>query len=188
MRSEAGHAPAHFPAASRLIAFYRGGHDDRGRTLDQILEADDTWLEGTHDYIQWVFPLPERSSFNPRAPLLTARDIEAFGQDTQLQRRLAAMAGRMLEFYGLAVDRAADTPVVTHGPHFSERADEWIVPGDHNFLRLSRILRSLALLGHQPLASAILAALEAIAQGEAKRAIGATTLNYWRQAAASSYI
>lgn len=58
----------------RLIAFYRGeGHDHKGRRLEDIWELPSFWLEHTHDYIQWLFPIPEMGRFNAFASLLTPR-------------------------------------------------------------------------------------------------------------------
>src|SRR5262245_5587601 len=66
-------------AVSRLLDFYRGeGTDAEGRRLDDILAWRDGRLEAVHDFIQWLFPLPEPSRFNPDAPLLTPHDIAAF--------------------------------------------------------------------------------------------------------------
>lgn len=43
---------------SQLLRFYCGTHPDhRGRMLAEILRQDDDWLEITHDYIPWLFPL-----------------------------------------------------------------------------------------------------------------------------------
>lgn len=51
-----------------LIGFYRdGAQDDCGRTLAKILSWPDDRLEAVHDFIQWMFPLPERSGANPAA-------------------------------------------------------------------------------------------------------------------------
>ena len=188
MRVRSGDAANAGAAESRLVAFYKGGRDACGRTLDQILAADDAWLEATHDFIQWVFPLPESSAFNPDAPLLTPRDIRTFHDDAVLRLRLTAMANRMLEFYGFTLIDSADAPVVTQGSHFTNRAEAWVTPGNHNFLRLSRILRSLALLGLQKLSRAILEALEGIASSVIGQAVSQTTLRYWRQAATCTYM
>lgn len=55
-----------------FLDFYLGtGTDHRGRTLWQIVQKSDAWIEETHDYIQWLFPLSEPSQFNPHAPILT---------------------------------------------------------------------------------------------------------------------
>ena len=52
-------------ATHPLVAFYRdGARDDEGRTLAEILAWDDDRLEEIHDFIQWLFPLPERSGAN----------------------------------------------------------------------------------------------------------------------------
>ena len=54
-----------------LVAFYRGeAADYQGRTLHDIWNWNDRRLEDRHDYIQVLFPLPEPSQFNARAPLL----------------------------------------------------------------------------------------------------------------------
>ena len=171
------------------MAFYRGGRDDRGRTLDEIRAASDQWLEATHDYIQWAFPLPEPSAFNPDAPLLSRADITAFLQEAPLQERLLGVTGRMLHFYGLTAEGdLRGAPVVLPALRLSEQAAHWVTPGNHNFLRLSRILRSLALLGLQPMALAILQALEDVALTPVGKSIGETTLCYWREAATKAHI
>jgi hypothetical protein len=43
----------------------------RGRYLREIQEWPDDQLESVHDYIQWLFPLPEPSGFNVAAPALS---------------------------------------------------------------------------------------------------------------------
>ena len=170
--------------ASQIVSFYEGGADHRGRTLERILAEPDAWLEATHDYIQWVFPLPERSAYNPAAPLLTRSDIAAFEARPELRPRLLAAFGRLLDFYGFAL--ASDQPrqcTITPSGHHAERTAQWVRPHDHNFLRISRILRCLHLLGCPQAASAFLAALEELARGDAGRTVGAVTLAYWRTAA-----
>jgi len=55
----------------RLVAFSEGSApDDRGRFIGDVLRFDDEKLEDVHDFIQWLFPLPERSGANPLAPIL----------------------------------------------------------------------------------------------------------------------
>jgi hypothetical protein len=66
-------------STSPLLDFYRGhGTDAEGRFLKDIWTWENHDLEGVHDFIQWLFPLPEPSQFNPDAPLLTEKDVEAF--------------------------------------------------------------------------------------------------------------
>ena len=61
---------------SRIIGFYNGTESDhRGRCLREIQEWPDDQLESVHDYIQWLFPLPEPSGFNVAAPVLIRESI-----------------------------------------------------------------------------------------------------------------
>src|SRR5690242_21526611 len=63
----------------KLLGFYRGtSRDDRGRRIDEIWSFSHEQLEAVHDYIQWLFPLAERSAFNPGAPLLDEETIARF--------------------------------------------------------------------------------------------------------------
>jgi Opioid growth factor receptor (OGFr) conserved region len=167
---------------SPILRFTAGhGTDHRGRTLQKIREWDDARLEGVHDYIQWLFPLPEASAFNAQAPVLTGADIAAFRADPSLRAELLSSFRRLLEFYGYRLQGAAVVETAGH----TAQAARWVTPGNHNFLRISRILRSLALLGLGVEAAGFLVALEKLHAGDAGRAIGATTLRHWREAAQS---
>lgn len=170
--------------ASAIIRFYAGeGADDRGRWLRDIQAWDDDRLERVHDYIQWLFPLPEASGFNPDAPVLTRDDIADLRRDPALQEAVRVSWQRMMAFYrmgGLTRPGASaadvDVPAVIRA--------HWMRPGDHNMLRISRILRCLALAGLAHEAALTLAALERVfADPAGAAAIGARSLGYWRQAA-----
>lgn len=128
---------------SQLVEFYAGNAADiEGRRLEDILAFSDDDLEEAHDFIQWLFPLPEPSRFNPEAPLLTPEDIAAFYQP-ELQNNLRKSFRRILAFMGLSQEEGR----VVEGPNFAERSIEvWEAP-NHNWLRVTRILRSLMLLG-----------------------------------------
>jgi len=89
-------------AISRIIGFYSGEEPDhRGRYLHEIQEWADDQLEGVHDYIQWLFPLPEPSGFNAAAPILTRESIQEFRTWPELQQKLRVSFLRMMNFYGL---------------------------------------------------------------------------------------
>ena len=89
-----------------ILDFYSGvGPDHRGRFLHEILRWSDTDLERLHDYIQWLFPLSERSGFNPSAPLLDEYTIRQFNARADLQASMRASLRRMLSFYGLQMLR-----------------------------------------------------------------------------------
>ncbi len=167
---------------SALVAFYRGdGRDHRGRLLSHILGFGFDELEFHHDYIQWLFPLPEPSGANADAPLLSKEDIAAFESDESLRKALLKSFYLMLQFYGLVVWEGRPEIKVTRGARFDERRDVWLTGGNHNFLRISRMLRSLTLLGLGRHATAFLKSLEGIYREDA-RIIGDTTMGYWRRA------
>jgi len=115
-----------------------------------------------------LFPLPEPSAFQPGAPVLTGADIAALRNTPDLRQRLGAALHRMLAFYGL------NPP----GPH------PWLTPGNHNFLRLTRILRSLRILGLKQESHRLFQYLADLYEAHPE-IIGATTFDYWRRAAAS---
>lgn len=169
-------------AESALVRFHAGvATDSRGRKIVEILDWDDDRLEHVHDYIQWLFPLPERSAFNPGAPILTAADIAAFQQRPELRESLHRAFGRMLAFYGFAETSIDPGVGIVRARDFARRAQDWTTPGNHNFLRISRILHAMTLLGLEHEAQAFLVALEALHAEDDDR-FGAVTLRYWRQA------
>jgi hypothetical protein len=173
-------------ADDALLRFYRlQGTDARGRTLPEIWAWDAARLEGVHDYIQWLFPLPEPSAFNPEAPILTDQTIEAFRADPELRQRLLRSLVLMLEFYGLTLASGEDgTPRIERARDFAAKSAGWLRPGDHNHLRLTRILTSVRLLGLDDHSRALYRCLAAIARDH-PAAISATTLDYWRRAGSS---
>ena len=170
--------------ARRLLAFYRGeGTDHRGRRLADIQAFGWQELEDAHDYVQWMFPLFERSRFQPHAPVLDEATAQRFRDDPRARQELRSSLGTMLEFYGLALSREHDDlrPRVVRGPEFERRSAVWLTPMNHNFLRLTRILSSLCVLGEAELARALLACLVEI-HGEHGDTVGEETLVHWRTA------
>ncbi len=166
---------------ARIVRFYEGnGTDDRGRRLADILRFADADLERVHDFIQWLFPLRERSGANPNAPRLDVTAIGAFAERPELRAALRGSFDRMLAFYGLRW--AAERIVIADS--FAERS-AWLTPGNHNHLRLTRMLKSLRLLGDEPAALALFRALGEIEATERRRGtarITATTYRFWREA------
>ncbi len=129
----------------RLLDFYHEvGTDCEKRFLGGVLAWDGKILEEVHDFIQWLFPIPEASQFNFKAPVLTEDDSKAFNNDSRLRDNLRKSFQRILRFLGLTLTPDGE---VVKGENFAERlADVWAAP-NHNWLRITRILRSLKLLG-----------------------------------------
>jgi hypothetical protein len=146
-----------------------------------VLSFDLARLETTHDYIQWLFPLPEPSGFNPEAPVLTERVIQSLQGDPRLMGRFRRALERMLAFYGLALEVGADGPNVVPGTDWQERQAEWLRANNHNHLRLTRILRSTYLLGLHEEATALGRFLDHIA-ADNPGTVTLVTRAFWERA------
>jgi hypothetical protein len=170
---------------SRLLDFYLGvGADDRGRHLREMLQWPDARLEQVHDYIQWMFPLTEKSAFNIRAPVLTPSDISEFRSNPELRQNLKASFVRILGFYGLILS-GSHLLKVKRALYFEEASANWISPGNHNHLRITRILKSLLILGLEEEALAFYGCLKDIYRAECAKSspgISEATLSFWQRA------
>ena len=135
------------------------GRDHAGRTFEDVMAFDDEALERHHDFIQWLFPLPEASRAVPGAPVLSADDIAVLRASPEAQVRLAQAAERMMTFYG--------------------RETRWRAPYDHNHLRITRIIKSLRLLAGDAAANDFRTRILALAEGAP---IAAEARGFWAAA------
>ncbi len=112
---------------SPLVQFIAGGGvDSNGRTHADVLAMDDASLEREHDYIQWLFPLREQSGAVWDAPTLTSDDIADIAHEDDARQAMHRALERMRRFYA--------------------ESDHWLVPHEHNHLRITRILKSARIL------------------------------------------
>jgi len=180
-----GHGIPAMAVSARIIGFYRGSEPDhRGRYLHEIQKWPDSQLEAVHDYIQWLFPLPEPSGFNLAAPVLDRESIQEFRKRPDLQEKLRVSFLRMTNFYGLEA-RSGEQIRVTHAPNFAAKRTVWLSPGNHNHLRITRILRCLTVLGLEAEAKAFFECLCEIYDHEQDKpmpAISDDAMLYWREA------
>lgn len=159
--------------------------DSRGRTLATVLSSSDRQLEASHDYIQTLFPLPEGSMFNS-APLITPEIREAFLSQPQLRASLRNALERMLAFYGLQLNErqvpnsSSTKNEVTRGPNFTSNSKNWVTRFNHNHLRITRILRSLRVLGLTSEAEALHDFLAS--DVDVTRLVSERSQMYWRRA------
>jgi Opioid growth factor receptor (OGFr) conserved region len=169
----------------QIVGFYSGTEPDhRGRYVHEIQAWPDEQLEAVHDYIQWLFPLRERSAFNVAAPVLNPESIQEFRTRPDLRGNLRASFLRMMNFYGFEV-RSGEHIGVSRAPNFEAKATGWLSPGNHNHLRITRILRCLTVLGLEAEAKAFFDCLSKIYEDEQNRpmpAISDETMLYWREA------
>ena len=163
----------------KLIDFHLGhGGDHKGRLISDLWRMPCAWLEQSHDYIQWLFPTPEPSKFNPFAPLLTPQVQEAFAQHTQMQQHQLRSLDLMLELYGISRDEG----VITASSELNTARKMWLKSTSHHHLRITRIIRSLALCHQGELASALLRCVTGMARADG--AVSDKGIGYWQWASA----
>jgi hypothetical protein len=114
------------PSAYKFLIGEKAEHPD-GYTADEIANF---WinhdLEEIHNYIQWAFPLKDPSNFSIGAPILSEREVNKIKKSATAQQALEALMWRMIDFY--------------------DQTTHWLIPYDHNHLRITRIIKSLGLL------------------------------------------
>jgi hypothetical protein len=162
----------------QLVEFYKGiGTDNQGRLLTDMHKWSDAKLEGVHDYIQWMFPLQERSQFNLSAPLLDQETIQEFETNLTIRTNMLRSFLRILDFFGFQWKMDGG---IIRANNFREKAANWLTPNNHNHLRITRILRCLYLTGNQNEANMFLEALEAVYKDSGK--ITAQSFGFWKAA------
>lgn len=166
-----------------IVPFYLGEKADiEGRKIQQIWAWDFEELECAHDYIQWLFPINEKSHFNPDAPIVDEEVIQAFRADHRLQENLLWSFSVLLHFYGLVL--TTDEPgeaVVKKAENYPVRKQEWVNMLNHNYLRITRILKCLMAFGFSEKAQAFYECLRQIYQEDSDQ-IGGETFQYWTNA------
>jgi hypothetical protein len=168
---------------SPIIDFYFGeAPNPDGDKLEEITGSwsNHAW-EASHTTIQWVFPLKDPSNFNPDAPLLTEEDIAKWNEESMegavLRNNLALSFARFVRFLGFEYK---DTEVKI-ADDFSERQKTVWDGFNHNWLRITRCLASLRMLGLQKEADALYKRLQALY--ESKRfPISEKTFKFWTEA------
>lgn len=166
-------------AQMMIVKFYKGiTTDQSNRYISDILSFSFEEQELIHDYIQWLFPLREESIFNPSAPKLTKAEIAEFRASEELQLALLRSLKFMLRFYGYQLSE--DNMTITKSTDFDVRTKKWLTPFNHNYLRISRILKSLVVLGQKEIAKEFLNHLEEL-YDENHNLIG-NSIIHWRKA------
>ena len=104
---------------------------------------------------------------------------EAFLTDVQLQMNLMASLHRTLRFLGLTMTDAGEIAPAENWPL---RKRHWFVRDTHNSLRVTRMIKSLALLGLQAEARALQAAVLRLCREDPDTGIGPRTQAFWQAA------
>lgn len=157
-----------------LISFYlKESQNTDGRFLEEIWAwSDDDW-EMEHDFIQHLFPLDQPSAFNADAPILDANTIRAWHLDKLLQHNLRTSYKRWLRYCGVErIDGRLELK--------DFKGNVW-GGFNHNWLRITRVLRCLTLLGLADEANEFFDLLMKL-RDSGKVAIGHDTFGYWQRA------
>nr|XP_057914940.1 opioid growth factor receptor-like protein 1 [Doryrhamphus excisus] len=119
-----------------------------GIYIEEILtrwRGDYDKLEHNHTYIQWLFPLREQG-LNFYAHELTQEEIKEFQSTREAKRRFLAAYSLMLDFYGIKLlDKSGN---VSRSSNWQDRFHH-LNESQHNYLRITRILKSLGELGYE---------------------------------------
>lgn len=100
--------------------------DHKKRLISDIWDwPDDAW-EGEHDFIQWLFPLAEKSMSVPNAPVIREPEITWIIESQIAQDSLTKSTARYQAF-------------LANNTH-------WMTDSNHNHLRITRVIKSLRLL------------------------------------------
>jgi len=101
-------------------------------------------LESHHGYIQWIFPIREHG-VNMLSQVLQPHEIEGIKADPQCRKRVIRSYGLMLDFYGMQLSNE-ETGALTRSKKWKHRYAH-LNRSFHNYLRITRILKSLGELG-----------------------------------------
>lgn len=176
---------------SQLIDFYTGeGTDAEGRYLEETLAWSHAKIEYAHDAIQWWFPLPKPSNFNPDAPILTNEDIKLWTVNPLLTENLLRSFRVYLDFLGLEFCQKLQflqfplPDKVEKAVHFKE--DLFKYP-NHNWLRITRVIRCLKTIGTPSLVAATDAFFECLYKlHNEEKLVSENAFAYWERANAVS--
>jgi len=145
-----------------------------GQLISDIWQLDSFWLEHNHKYIQWLFPVDTGTKFNKHAPVLSKSDVAAFKNNHELKSIQQKSLDLMVTFFG--IERHSMEFKAAPGLNIKEHI--WLKFGGHNHLRITRIIRSLALCDQQELAKAFQQAMISISKQHGDN-INSTTKQYW---------
>ncbi len=137
--------------------------DFKNRFLQDIWNYSDEEIEHTHDFIQLLFPLNEESSAVSNAKYLDSRKVI---QDIKSNKSAKENIVKSSQWF----------------LSFLERNSHWKRKHDHNYYRISRIIKSLRLLVSDEDADMFYKSFMLLIDEQHKAKINSITLNYWENA------
>ena len=108
-----------------IIKFLRHeGPDFKGRTLKDLWKFEASQIEHSHDVIQWLFPSDIPSKHHNQSPILTPEQVNTMWRDEIIRSSIITSS--------LFFDR-----------FLTETTPDWVTPKNHNFLRITRVIRCM---------------------------------------------
>jgi len=143
------------------LRFFRGerGTLKKDLSIHYLIEkARDDQLEAEHDYIQWVFPNETPSGNRPDAVFapITREELQAIRADRMAMENVWRMTARMLNFWG--IEFTSEGPVIRNDKAFRGSV---ALAGNHNQLRMTRMLSFFRSMGSTTIVDKIKALLKA---------------------------
>ncbi|KAH9841805.1 opioid growth factor receptor conserved region-domain-containing protein [Rhodofomes roseus] len=138
------------PSCSDNLLFY----SNKSRCQPDNLYIDDLhkqWrgdyakLEYKHGFIQWLFPIPEHG-MNWESQPLQRHEVEAMKADETIVERVLRSYRLMLDFYGMRLEDSETGLLARSDKNWKDRFRN-LTRSSHNYLRISRILKCLSMLG-----------------------------------------
>lgn len=161
---------------SPLLQFYANQTPDtHGRYIEDIWAFSHQKLEYTHNFIQWIFPLEVMSRYHP-SPILTKQDRLDFAHSDLLKQHKLKSLDVMLDFWGMMRD---GVNIIEKGI-LTKKEYAWLKPHNHNQLRMTRTIHSLALCDQPELALSLQQALLSIADKYGN--VSPKIFDYWLNA------
>lgn len=147
--------------------------DEHGRKLSDYWNYGKIRLEAVHTYIQRMFPLDERSSSDSSAPVLTEREISSIKSSDMAIKNIRMSYEKMLNFWQLDA-------VSKDGNIDWRKSPFWLKKGNHNFKRMTRVLKCLQLLGQDDLYNDFLFRLNSLYAKYPETVGEETAREYWK--------
>lgn len=117
--------------SNSLINFYLNDEKNiEDVTIKDILAYSANDLELDHYWVQWAFPLKEKSQANLNAPILTDELIKNVISHPGFYEKFSMISNHFFNF----LNHGNDKPI-------------WINKNNHNYLRITRVIKSAKLFG-----------------------------------------
>lgn len=147
-----------------VLAFLEArGTDYRSRVISEIWDFEDNLIDTTHDFIQWLFPLPLEAPSQLSRPTLTGLGLRAIASSA-----LAVSNIQKSQYWFL---------------NFLERSDVWLKSYNHNHLRITRMIKNSSLIEGSNYSDRLFKTVAGIADRKNFK-IDPKTIDHWQNARA----